>query len=365
MRKIISLICLLLPILTHADELVLRDNAPDRYVVVKGDTLWDISNKFFKDPWKWPQIWGLNKDTIKDPHWIYPGNVVYLDPASKTLRFNEAPTSATSPTAEAALIPNLPPNTESTDGLPAPDSKIQKLSPKIRVISGDRDALASIPASVIRAFLNKPLVIENDQLEGAPTLIGSIENRSLLSFGDIAFAIDLPVDKGTLWQLYRPGKAFIDPDTNQTLGYEAIYLGDASIQKHSEISTLKITKSVLDIQKGDKFIQSSVGYPNNYIPRSPNSSIRAKVISIYGGVDQAGQNSIITINKGRIDGIENGHVLALYKESEVSKYKGEKYTLPALRYGLIFVFRTFDKVSYALVMEVQRTVQLLDSVETP
>ncbi|MFA6902395.1 MAG: LysM peptidoglycan-binding domain-containing protein [Gallionellaceae bacterium] len=368
MRKIISLICILLPILTyaggpaHADELVVRENAPDRYVVVKGDTLWDISHKFFKDPWKWPQIWGLNKDTIKDPHWIYPGNVVYLDPHTKTLHFGEKPKSPDTPAGEVALVPDLPTSTEITA---VPDSKIQKLSPKMRVVSGDNEAIASIPSSVISAFLAKPLVIESDEIEGAPTLIGSIENRTLLSFGDTAFATGMPDDKGPLWQLYRPGRALIDPDTDETLGYEVIYLGDASVQKHDEITTLKITKSVLDIQKGDNFIQSAVGLSNNYIPRSPQVKIQAKVISIYGGFDQGGQNAVITLNKGQRDGLENGHVLALYKESELSKHKGEKYKLPALRYGLVFVFRTFDKVSYALVMQVQRTVQLLDSVETP
>ncbi|HQS58999.1 MAG: peptidoglycan-binding protein [Gallionellales bacterium 35-53-114] len=368
MRKIISLICILLPILTyaggtaHADELVVRENAPDQYVVVKGDTLWDISHKFFKDPWKWPQIWGLNKDTIKDPHWIYPGNVVYLDPNTKTLHIGEKPKSPDTPAGEVALVPDLPQSTEQTT---VTDSKIQKLSPKMRVVSGDNDAITSIPSSVISAFLAKPLVIESDEIEGAPTLIGSIENRTLLSFGDTAFATGMPDDKGPLWQLYRPGRALIDPDTDETLGYEVIYLGDASVQKHDEITTLKITKSVLDIQKGDNFIQSAVGLSNNYIPRSPEGKIQAKVISIYGGFDQGGQNAVITLNKGQRDGLENGHVLALYKESELSKHKGEKYKLPALRYGLVFVFRTFDKVSYALVMQVQRTVQLLDSVETP
>ncbi len=372
MRKIISLICILLPILTYADELVVRDNAPSRYVVVKGDTLWDISNKFFKDPWKWPQIWGLNKETIKDPHWIYPGNVVYLDPNTKTLHFGERPQATssppgqatTSPTGEVALVPDLPPSTETAD-IPPPDSKIQKLSPKMRVISDDRGAISSIPASVIAAFLAKPLVIETEEMEGAPTLIGSIENRALLSFGDTAFATALPNDKGALWQIYRPGRAFIDPDTNETLGYEAMYLGDASVQKFDEVTTLNITKSVLDIQIGDNFIQSALGLSSSYIPRSPSSKIRAKVISIYDGVEQGGQNAIVTLNKGKRDGIESGHVLALYKESEAAKHKGETYTLPALRYGLIFVFRTFDKVSYALVMQVQRTVQMLDSVETP
>jgi hypothetical protein len=370
MRKIISLICILLPILTYvnglayADELVVRENAPDRYVVVKGDTLWDISNKFFKDPWKWPQIWGINKDAIRDPHWIYPGNVIVLDPSSKTLHLGELPKSAQTPAGEVALVPDLPPPSEPVDSI-ASDSKIQKLSPKIRVVDGERDAIPSIPASIIGPFLSKPLVIENDEIDGAPTLIGSIEQRALLSFGDTAFATGMPNDKGPLWQLYRPGKKLVDPDTDETLGYEAIYLGDASIQKYDEITTLKITKSVLDIQKGDNFIQSAASLSSSYIPRAPSEKIRAKVISIYGGVDQGGQNSVITLNKGTRDGLESGHVLALYKESEASEFKGETYNLPALRYGLVFVFRTFDRVSYALVMQVQRTVQLLDSVETP
>jgi hypothetical protein len=366
MRKIISLICILLPILTHADELVVRENAPDRYVVVKGDTLWDISNKFFKDPWKWPQIWGFNKDTIKDPHWIYPGNVVVLDAASKTLHFGDQAKPAATPATEVALVPAMPPNSEAvTANGPSENSDIQKLSPKIRVVNADHDAIGSISTSVIGPFLDKPLVIEKDAFDNAPTLIGSVEKRSLLSFGDTAFAKDIPNDKGPLWQLYRTGTTYRDPDTNEILGYEAIYLGDASVQKFDAITTLKITKSVQDIQIGDNFIQSSVGLPNSYIPRAPSKKIGAKVISIYGGMDQAGQNAIIVLNKGKLDGLENGHVLALYKESESAKFKGDRYTLPALRYGLVFVFRTFDRVSYALVMEVQNSVQLLDSLETP
>lgn len=360
MRKIISLICILLPILTCADELIVRENAPDHYVVVKGDTLWDISNKFFQDPWKWPQIWGLNKDTVKDPHWIYPGNLIVLDHATRTLHLGELPKAPETPAGEVALVPDLAPGSE-----PVPDSRIQKLAPKIRVVNGEHDAIPSIPASIIGPFLSKPLVIENEEIEDAPTLIGSIENRSLLSFGDTAFATGIPDDKGPLWQLYRPGKELIDPDTDETLGYEAIYLGDAAIQKYDEVTTLKITKSVLDIQKGDNFIQSAVGMASNYIPRPPSSKISAKVISIYGGVNQGGQNAVITLNKGTRDGLENGHVLALFKESESSKYKGETYKLPALRYGLVFVFRTFDKVAYALVMQVQRPVQISDSLETP
>ena len=193
MRKIISLICILLPIVAYADELVVRENAPDRYVVVKSDTLWDISNKFFKDPWKWPQIWGLNKETIKDPHWIYPGDVIYLDHATKTLRIGELPRTMVPPASGVALVPDLP---TTSDIFTVPDSKIQKLSPKIRVVDGSNEAINSIPSNVIIPFLSKPLVVENEDMEGAPTLIGSIELRSLLSFGDTAFVSGLPNEKG-------------------------------------------------------------------------------------------------------------------------------------------------------------------------
>lgn len=379
MRKIISLICLLLPIVCYADELVIRENAPDRYVVVKGDTLWDISNKFFKDPWKWPEIWGINKDAIKDPHWIYPGNVIVLDPASKTLHLGELPPAAVMPTTEAAasapaateevaLVPDIPPVAETkapVSTYASPNKTIQKYRPKIRVVEGNGNAIASIPIKAIAPFLSRPLIIETEDLQNAPTIIGSVENRNLLSFGDTAFANGLPVDQGTNWQAYRPGKAMLDPDSEEVLGYEAVYLGDAVVQKFDEVSTLRISKSVLDILKGDNLIQSAAVMAPNYIPRSPPREIKAKVISVYDGVNQAGQNAVITINKGRRDGLDIGHVLALYKESEATKFRGDKYTLPALRYGLIFVFRTFEKVSYALVMEVQRPVQILDTAETP
>ena len=382
MRKIISLICILLPILAYADEVVIRENAPDRHVVVKGDTLWDISNKFFKDPWKWPQIWGLNKDTIKDPHWIYPGNVVILDHASKTLHIGEQIVSTNTVAKDTPLVESLPSNldpaatnntsdtsTLSTDSSQdaaqntRADPSIQKLTPKIRVLTDENGAISSIPYHIIGPFLKKPLVIETEQLEGAPTLIGSAENIRLLATGDTAFALGIASDKGSFWQVYRPGKELIDPDTDETLGYEATYLGEATVQKFDKISTLKITKSINDIAAGDHFIQASSGLLSNYIPRAPNSKVQAKVISIYGGVIYGGQYSIITINKGLRDGISNGHVLSLLKKTEEIKYDGEYYELPRLQYGTIFVFRTFDKVSYALVMNVERDVQVDDSVE--
>lgn len=362
MRKIISLICLLLPILAFADELQLKENAPDRYVVVKGDTLWDISAKFFKDPWKWPQIWGFNKDTIKDPHWIYPGNVVYLDPNTHRLTIGDSGTSATpSSTADVGSIPEVGDTTSSA-------GDVVKLSPKAREFASDKEAIPTISLKVIGPFLGRPLVVEDNELKNAPKLVGTYEQRQLIGTDDIAYAKGMPLDHGARWQVYRPSVTFIDPDTKEVLGHEVTYLGDAAAEKLDDISTLRITKAVLEINKGDYFAQAATGFSSNYQPHAPSNKISARIISIYGGVQQAGQNAVVTLNKGKRDGLENGHVLAIYQKGEVIKTSGwftPNTVLPDVRYGLLFVFRVFDKVSYALVMETKLPVQLLDRASTP
>lgn len=367
MRKIISLICLLLPIAVFADELQLQENAPDRYVVVKGDTLWDISSKFFKDPWKWPQIWGYNKDTIKDPHWIYPGNVVYLDPNTHTLKVGEFAPEQTpqTPVPDAVATGEVP---SVTEGNISSGSDTVKLQPRAREVKGRNDAIAMISLKEIGPFLARPLVIEDDELDDAPVLAGTYEQRQLLGTGDIAYASNMPNDKGVRWQIYRPGITFKDPDTGEVLGHEVVYLGDANVENFDTLTALRISKAVLEINKGDRFAQATTGFSTNYQPRAPETDISAKIISIYGGVLQAGQNAVVTLNKGRRDGLESGHVLALFQKGEVIRNSNlfkRNTTLPDVRYGLLFVFRVFDKVSYALVMQTRLPVQILDRASTP
>ena len=348
-KIIISLICCLLPTLAMADVVKIRDDAPDRHIVVKGDTLWDISAKFFNDPWQWPQIWGINKDTIKDPHWIYPGNVIVLDRASNTLHIEGAGGSETGGKAENAQL------------------DVVKLSPRIGVRASEYNPIPSIPAKLIAPFLSRPLVIDENGMAGSPSIIGTYEQRVILGNDDIAYVKGMPKDKGLLWQVYRPGKVLADPDSKEVLGYEAVYLGEAEAEKIADISTFRITTALQEINIGDRLVQASVELASNYVPRAPESKITARVISIYGGVSQAGQNAVITLNKGRRDGLENGHVLALYRQGEEIKGKGKvkTITLPDVRYGLIFVFRTFDKVAYALVMQTKLPVILLDNALTP
>ena len=349
-KIIISLICCLLPAFVFADTVKIRDNAPDRHIVVKGDTLWDISAKFFQDPWQWPQIWGLNKDTIKDPHWIYPGDVVVLDRATGTLRVGDGvDTTVSSSTGASTTAP----------------ADIVKLSPQIRIGKSDHDAIPSIPLSAIGPFLKRPLVVEKNGLAGAPTIVGTYEQRVILGSNDIAYVQGLSEGLGVLWHLYRPGRALIDPDSEEILGYEVVYLGDAEVDKFADISTLRITQAIQEVHKGDRLIRATTQIADNYVPRIPESKISARVISIYDGVNQAGQNAVITLNKGRRDGLQNGHVLALYRKGEVLKEKGQKITLPDVRYGLVFVFRTFEKVAYGLVLQIRLPVQLLDNALTP
>jgi hypothetical protein len=382
MRKIISLICFLLPFLAFVAEpgafaaepesnpdirLNIRSDAPDRHIVVKGDTLWDISGKFFKDPWKWPQIWGYNKDTIKDPHWIYPGDVIYLDRVSGTLRIGQTETGGAASTGETKS-----PAGTGEPGTEIAPSGVVRLSPRVRDTGSSHDAIPSIPASAIAPFLSRPLVIEKDELKDAPAVIGAREGRVVLGNDDTAFANGLSPDKGDKWQIYRPGKTFVDPDTGEELGIEAIYLGKAQVTNFADISTLAITNSVLEIHAGDRLAVPSIEEVSTYLPRAPESKISARVISVYGGVTQGGQNSVITLNKGQRDGLEIGHVLALYHKGEVITTGNKSwfnskdvFTLPDERYGLVFVFRVFNKVSYALVMQTKLPVQLLDRANTP
>jgi hypothetical protein len=348
---IISLILLsgLLPARVFAEEPVkLQNNPPDRYVVVKRDTLWGISGRFLKDPWQWPQIWGMNREQIKNPHLIYPGDVILFDlsgqsPALRLVRGEQA------------------------GGGVVGGRETVKLSPRVRAEPRERAPIPTIPANAIEPFLSQPLVIEAGGLDGAPRIIAAQDERVVLGAGDRAFVHNLPKDKGLDWQIYRAGKTLIDPETQEVLGYEAIYLGEAKVIKFDAASPIEITKSALEINTGDRLVVAARAPIDNYVPHAPEKLIKARILSAYGGLSEAGQNTIVTLNKGARDGIERGHVLALYRRSPPAKNEKGEITLriPDERYGLLLVFRTFQKISYALVMQITRPVHVLDVAQTP
>jgi LysM repeat protein len=369
--------------------LAIADNAPNSYTVVKGDTLWGISGKFLKEPWRWPEIWNMNRGQIKDPHWIYPGDVITL-------------------TYDADGNPRLSIGANSTGGT-------VKLSPQIRS-SKLAQAIPSIPEKVIGPFLTVPLVIDEGALQDAPRIVATEDERVIVGAGNRAYAAGIREEQGLKWQVFRPGKALKDPTTLEILGYEAVYLGDARVSRFGrsaevegapipEGTSIEIIKSTQEIGRGDRLTPTVEAPVPSYSPRSPDKQVKGSVVSIVGGVEESAQYSIVVLGLGKRDGMEVGHVLATSQlgkvvstndatvgarnESVVSsffkqvgddlanidkEYRDEKkpespippqVKLPDERNGLVFVFRTFEKVSYALVMSSKRPVKVGDVVQTP
>ncbi|HEX9450277.1 MAG TPA: LysM peptidoglycan-binding domain-containing protein [Burkholderiales bacterium] len=338
-----------------ADEIKLAENAPDRYVVVKGDTLWGISGKFLKDPWRWPDIWGLNKEEIKNPHWIYPGDVLVLDFTGKTPHLRKDGSGGSA-----------------SDGSDAEWRLMEaKLNPTIRRQTLAIGAISSIPAASIQPFLVRPLVVGEEELNSAPTLVAGPENRVVLSAGDTAFAKGVVWEEQAGWSVFRPGRTLSDPDTKEVLGREAVYLGDARISEFGEVSTVLLTKAVQEIAPGDRLAKTPSAQALSYVPHAPGSSIKGRVIAgPNDSVSEIGSKEIVIINRGSREGMEIGHVLALYRDRpSVTPANAvdpkEKIKLPPERYGMIFIFRVFDKVSYGLVLNSTRPVNVLDVVQTP
>ncbi|MCB5188286.1 LysM peptidoglycan-binding domain-containing protein [Methylobacillus caricis] len=351
-RRIITpllLCCLILPAM--ADEVKLQDHHPDRYVVVKGDTLWGISGRFLKDPWQWPKVWKMNQDQIKNPHWIYPGDVVVLD------------TSSGSP--ELRLLRETI------------ASQTLTLEPGIRTENLEGEAIPTISPNIITPFLSQPLIIESEALKDAPSIIAGPENRVVLSPGARVYVDKIAEGESVLWNIYRPGKTYVDPETKAVLGTEAIYLGDARITKYGEPASGTIVSAKEEIFANDKLVAAPDNPQTNFIPRAPETEVKGRILSIYGGVAEAGKNTIIAISRGETDSLEKGHVLAINRTGRVIKNpkydkknkdasaEPENIKLPSERIGLAMVFRTFDKVSYALIMQATEPVNVLDIVETP
>ena len=314
----------------------LKADAPDRYTVVPGDTLWSIAQRFTDSPWRWSELWNLNKDEIKNPHRIYPGNVIVLDRARGQL----------------ALADTV------------------KLSPRVHAESTARTVIPSIPPSVIEPFLARPLVVEPDGLDRAPTIVASEDSRVILESGNRAFVRGMGDSKEANWFIYRRGPALIDPDSNATIAYEAIYLGTANVVRAGDPAVVMVTSVTQEVQLGDKLVAAGKPEVPTYAPHAPTSQVQGRVIALYGGgtkLAEAATGAVISISQGKSQGLEVGHVVALYRPGGLVAERGRTgtLTLPNDRYGLAFVFRVFDRISYALVMNVTKPVYALDLVQNP
>ncbi len=371
----------------RAEEPAIRGDAPERYVVVKGDTLWGIAGRFLNEPWRWPEIWELNREEIRNPHRIYPGDVVVLERSA-------------SGKARLKLVKN-----QKYGG-----REVVTVTPSARVQPHpETPAIPVISPADIGPFLSQPLVVDKDGLASAPEIVASEENRVVIGAGNRAYVAGLKAGDPSQWQVFRPGKPLVDPDTQETLGYEAVYLGEARVTRFGETSTIEIAKAVAEINRGDRLVQLREGELSNFVPHAPDKPLRGRILAVYSGVAEAGPAAIVTLNRGSRDGLELGHVLALYrhgktvaidkpkepaplrnwhqteclkKDAKVSfdqpydraqawgpcpPESAEKglVTLPEERYGLLLVFRTFDRVSYALVMQATAAVHQGDVVTNP
>jgi hypothetical protein len=351
--------------------LALRPDAPARYVVVRGDTLWGIAARYTDSPWRWPELWDMNKEAVKNPHLIYPGNVILLDRTAGRLALEGGDTlrrPGAAPEAAAAA----PVAREAAVAGPGPAGiETVRLSPRIRAEFMEREAIPSIPADAIAPFLVRPLIVEADGLDKAPAIVATENNRVALAAEDVAYVRGIDESAGKEWFVYRRGEVLVDPDTKRILGYEARYLGTAVITRPGPVATIRLTSVVQEIVKGDKLVPASEAHVTRYVPRAPELAVNGRVISIYSGIGNVGEagppDSVITINRGAADGLEVGHVLALLRPggSVPGTKEAVDYRLPDERYGVAFVFRVFERVSYALVMQTTKPVIPLDLVQTP
>jgi len=385
-NTIISLIFLLIsvPPAIAASTGDLKDSAPDRYIVIKGDTLWSISGRYLKEPWRWPELWKMNEDHIKNPHLIYPGDAIVLDRSAGQahLRVEGGPGSASG-------------------------AQTVRLSPRVRVEQMGPKPVPSIPPSVIEPFLAKPLVVGVDELNTAARIVATQESRVALGMGATAYAEGISKGQGAIWQIFRRGDPLTDPDTGEVLGYVAIFLGEARVVDFGDVSKIEITRANQEIYRDDRLLpvgkQTAVF---SYVPHSPKSSVRGRIISTYNNLFESGPRSIVALSKGSNDGLRVGTVLAIFRNQQYSRfplrtsplwgeqglggagqieYRPEELNtrtspvfsrpeplneeilarLPDERYGLVMVFRTFDRAAFALVMEASRPVQLNDVVSNP
>lgn len=332
------------------DSADLQPDAPDSYTVVKGDTLWDISGRFLQKPWRWPEVWELNREQIKNPHLIYPGDVVYLDRNGNQVRLRLGRTMADASGA---------------------GTRGDRLSPMVRAesLSGNRQAIPTISAAAIEPFINRPMIVEQNQLQANPRVLAGPDTRVYFSRDDLIYARGLDDERVNDWHIYRPARAIIDPDTRLPIAYEAQYLGQARLIKGGDPATLRVISSTEEIGEGDRMMPASPERIGSLAPRSPDTEMHGKIVSVYRGITQVGRNSVVALNLGSAAGLQNGHVLAIQQTGRVVIDREDKnrgpINLPPVEVGHMLVFRVFDKFAYGLVTNASRPIQVGDSVVTP
>ncbi len=327
--------------IAFADDIALREDHPDRYVVIKGDTLWDISARFLETPWRWPEVWSFNPQ-IKNPHLIYPGDVVSLvyDEFGKPMLKVER-------------------------GQPT-----LKMAPQVRAERVDAP-IQTIPLNAIQQFLGQPRVITDREIKNSAYIVATEERHLIAGEGDTIYVRGLLEGGDTKFSILRIGQPYRDPDTNKLLGYEAIHVADSKVKTFGDPSTLVISESQRETLVGDRVVpRRQDAIDQTFIPHAPEIAVEGKIIAVVDGVSRIGRYQTIVINRGERNGIETGHVLAVYQSGGTVRDKSKgavsrSVNLPDVKTGIILVIRAHEKVSYALVMESESDMKLFDFVRNP
>lgn len=348
----------------------LAAGAPDTYVVQRGDTLWSIAALYLNRPWRWPELWGMNLQSVANPHLIYPGQTLYLERAGGHARLRTSRAGA------------------------APGNETVRVSPHTRSESLSSLAVPTLKAHLIEPFLAEPLVVDERELALAPRIIAAQEERFVLGSGDRVYArgpqsspLELETGSPRKWRIFRNATPLKDPVTGQVLGYEAHFVGQATLvrgesveqavnakgEAFSEIvpATVQLSRTVEEVRIGDRLLPAPERTFSNYAPHAPREDVEAAVVSLYGGTAMryAGQNAVIAINRGSDDGLQAGHVLRLITRGRTLVDKTDEdrasVRLPHETNGLAMVFRTFERVSYALVLQAQQPVVVGDRLTNP
>ncbi|MDD2808376.1 LysM domain-containing protein [Rhodoferax sp.] len=350
----------------------LKADAPSSYRVKAGDTLWGISNVFLTTAWRWPELWGMNLADIRNPHLIYPGQTLFLDTSEGRARLRMQ-------AASMAFGGDLP---------------TVKVSPRTRVDNLASSALPTLQNKTIEPFLAEPVIVDELTLNSAPRIVAAQDSRVLLTRGDRAYArgaagaelTDDPQQRQKLYRVFRNATPLKDPLTAEVLGYEAQYVGKASLVRSettqtstgpdgkavTEVvpATIDIIEAKEEMRVGDRLLPEPPREFQNYLPHAPAQPVDARIVSVYGSaVANASQNQVVTINRGKRDGMESGHVLAILQDGARLVDKTDatlpQIKLPDERNGLLMVFRTFERVSYALVLDITSGVKIGDHLVNP
>ncbi|MGH8352765.1 MAG: LysM peptidoglycan-binding domain-containing protein [Pseudomonas sp.] len=341
MRKSLLALLLLAAAGLAQAEVQLKEGHPERYTVVRGDTLWDISGKFLSEPWKWPELWHANPQ-IENPHLIYPGdtlNLVYVD-GQPRLTLNRGESRGTI-----------------------------KLSPRVRS-TPMAEAIPTIPLEAINSFLLTNRIVDTpEQFQGAPYVVAGNAERVVSGAGDRIYARGVFDAGQPVYGLFRQGKTYIDPETEEFLGINADDIGTGElVAEEGDVATMLLSRSTQEVRLGDRLFPTEERPVNStFMPSAPTQEIDGLILDVPRGVSQIGQFDVVTLNKGKRDGLAEGNVLAVYKTGETvrDRVTGESVKIPDERSGLLMVFRAYDKLSYGLILGATRSLELMDKVRNP